>query len=68
LGALLRQARQNRFTGVVLKRLSAGQRETAKDLTFLIHGDGFDSIAGKVKTCLSRAFSRANPTVEIHGA
>jgi hypothetical protein len=32
--------------GVVLKRLCAGQREKAKDITFLIHGDRFDSIAG----------------------
>jgi len=55
--------------GVVSKRLFAGQRETANDSTFLIHGDRFGSIAGKVKTCFSRAAcSPANPTVEMHGA
>jgi hypothetical protein len=37
------------------KRLSAGQREGAKDFMLLIHGEGFDSIAGKVNTCFSRA-------------
>jgi hypothetical protein len=40
----------------------------AKDITFLIHGERLGSIAGKVKTCFSRAFSQANPTVERHGA
>jgi hypothetical protein len=43
------------FAGVGFKRLSAGQREWAKDFTLLIHGEGFDSIAGKVNTCFSRA-------------
>jgi hypothetical protein len=56
------------FTGVVQKRLCAGQREKAKDITLLIHGERLGSIAGKVKTCFSRAFSQANPTVERHGA
>jgi hypothetical protein len=35
---------------------------------FLIHGESLGSFAGKVKTCFSRAFSQANPTVEMHGA
>jgi hypothetical protein len=33
-----------------------------------IHGERLGPIASKVKTCFSRAFSQANPTVEIHGA
>src|SRR5258708_37116392 len=36
-------------------RASARRRMT---ITFLIHGEGFGSIAGKVKTCFSRAFPR----------
>jgi len=40
----------------------------AKDITFLIHGERLGAIAGTVKTCFSRAFSQANPTVEMHGA
>jgi hypothetical protein len=65
--ALHRQARYS-FGGVVLRAFLRGPAREAKDVTFLIHGDRFGSIAGKVKTCFSRAFSQANPTVEIHGA
>jgi hypothetical protein len=36
-------------------------------ITFLIHGEGFGSIAGKVKMFLT-GLSQANPTVERHGA
>jgi len=53
---------------VSFRNTSARASAEAKDVTFLIHGDRFGSIAGKVKTCFSRAFSQANPTVEIHGA
>jgi hypothetical protein len=46
----------------------AGQRESANDTAFLIHGDSFRSVAGKVKTCFLAGLSQANPTVEMHGA
>jgi hypothetical protein len=68
LGGFSQTSPAESFAGVVFKRLSAGQREWAKDFTLLIHGEGFDLIAGKVNTCFSRAFSQANPTVEMHGA
>jgi hypothetical protein len=36
--------------------ICAGQRKTvANSFGFLIHGDRVDSVAGKVKTCFSRA-------------
>jgi hypothetical protein len=45
-----------------------GPAQEGEGSQVLIQGDGFRPIAGKVKTCFSRAFSQANPTAEKHGA